>query len=201
MSTGTSESQPVVVAFDLQLVDVERGLSSLSRARFARLFAWLSMLVVAALVAWRWREGHNPTVLAIVGVVLVAILFLSRDPAKRVARRVFDALPPEVRHVELTLSNAGVSLQAGETRTDTAWSSIVKVVDARHSFLLFESRTHAQIIPKRALISEQYAILKSLVEAHVVPQSEPWWTPEVLRRAVLYALLLTGLWMFYRLRH
>ena len=75
MNAGSSETQPLVISFDLQLTDVERGLASLPRARFARMAAWFAMLVVAALVAWRWHEGRDPSLLAVVGVIMIAVLF------------------------------------------------------------------------------------------------------------------------------
>jgi hypothetical protein len=201
MNAGSSESLPLVVSFDLQLTDVERGLASLPRARFARMVAWFGMLVVPALVAWRWHEGRDPTLLAVVGVVMLGVLFAGRNPAKRIAKRIYDAVPPEDRHVELNVDDSGIRLVAGDASAETPWARISRVTDARHSLLLFESRSNAQIIPKRALTAEQYAALRSLVKQHVVPRKEPWLTPEISRRIVTYALLLVGMWMLYRYRH
>jgi hypothetical protein len=201
MNAGSSATQPLVISFELQLADVERGLASLPRARFARMAAWFGMLVVAALVAWRWHEGRDPSLLAVVGVVMIAVLFAGSNPAKRIAKRVYDALPAEARHVELNVDDSGIKLVAGDTTAETPWARVSRVSDARHSLLLFESRSNAQIIPKRALSAEQYATLRALVKQHVVPRKEPWWTPEIARRIFTYALLIVGLWMLYRYRH
>lgn len=196
-------SSPTVVnlEFELQLADVEQGLQALPRARLSRLFSWLSVVAVVAIVAWRWHEGRDPGVLVIVAIFLIGILVVGRDPAKRVAKRVFDALPTEARTLKLRIDDAGIHLGTGDTPSQLSWAQVTRVLDARRSFLVFASRTEAQIIPKRSLTLEQIGVIRALVARHVTPQREPWLSPELVRRTLVYGLILAALWFAYHYIH
>lgn len=197
MSQSADSQHSLVVTFDLQQADIEHGLAALPRARAARVMAWVSMVAVVALVAWRVREGRDPAVMVVVGLFLLGVLFLGRNPSRRIAKRIFEALPAESRHVEMAFDETGVVVGTGGETTPTPWTRFIRTLDAKKSVLLFESRSNAQIIPKRALSAEQYAELTRLVRAHVVTQREPWLTPELTRRLFIYALLLAAILFYY----
>jgi hypothetical protein len=201
MDTSREDSQTITVGFDFQLSDIEQGLASLPRARWARIAGWLSILVVAALIAWRLREGRDPGYVILLGVFLMVVLFMGRDPSKRIAKRVYEGLPPEARHVELSFNQQGIVLTTGTESTETPWTQLSHVLDSRNSILLFESRSNAQIVPKRALTPEQYSALRSLVRQHVVRRNEPWLTPQIAVRIAIYAALFGAFWFFYQRRH
>lgn len=201
MDTSLADSQTVNVAFDFQLSDIEQGLASLPRARWARIAGWSSILVVAALIAWRLREGRDPGYVILLGVFLMVVLFVGRDPSKRIAKRVYEGLPPEARHVELSFNQQGIKLTTGSESTETPWTQLSHVLDSRSSILLFESRSNAQIVPKRALTPEQYSVLHALVRRHVVRRNEPWLTPQITVRIAIYAVLFGAFWFFYQHRH
>ena len=201
MENSPADSQTITVAFDFQLSDIEQGLASLPRARWARFAGWASILIVAALIAWRLREGRDPGYVILLGVFLVVVLFVGRDPSKRIAKRVYDGLTPETRHVELSFSQRGIELASGTVSTETPWSQLSHVLDSRSSILLFESRSNAQIIPKRALTQEQYVALRALVRQHVVRRREPWLTPPIALRIAIYVVLFGAFWYFYQQRH
>jgi len=191
---------PIIVTFDLQLLDVQQGLGALPRARWAKVAAWIGILTVGALVAWRVHEGRDPGVMVAVGVFLVAALFIGRDPAKRIAKRVYANLPEVERHVELKFDQEGIQTNTGAQATLTPWSRVMQVVEARHTFVLFESRSNAQLVPKRAMTNEQCAELRELIRQRVVPRKDPWLTRQVAVRLVIYALLFVALWLFFRNR-
>jgi hypothetical protein len=201
--TNERASSPAVVnlEFELQLADVEQGLQALPRARLSRFFSWLSVAGVVAIVAWRWHEGRDPGVLVIVAIFLIGILVVGRDPAKRIAKRVFDALPIEARRLQLRIDDEGIHLGTGDTQSQLSWGQVIRVMDSKRSFLLFASRTEAQIIPKRGLTSEQIGIIRALVAQRVTPQGEPWLTPEILRRTLIYGLIIAALWLVYQYFH
>jgi len=201
MDTSLADSQTITVAFDFQLSDIEQGLASLPRARWARIAGWSSILVVAALIAWRLREGRDPGYVILLGVFLMVVLFVGRDPSKRIAKRVYEGLPPEARHVELSFNQQGIVLTTGTESTETPWTRLSHVLDSRSSILLFESRSNAQIVPKRALTPEQYSALRALVRQHVVRRNEPWLTPQIALRIAIYAVLFGAFWFFYQHRH
>jgi hypothetical protein len=196
-----SDSPKVVeVNFELQLVDVEQGLAVLPRARLSKMFGWFGVFAVLAIIAWRWHEGRDPSLLAVVGVLLIAMFVFGRDPTKRIARRVYDALPNEARQVALRCNDQGIQLQSSDSSTLLPWTDVTRVLEARTSFLIFASRTSAQIVPKRALTAEHVTTLRHLVARYVVPRREPWLTDAVFRRILIYALLFAAVWAIYKYR-
>jgi len=197
MTMTTDAPKVVEVKFELQLADVEQGLAQLPRARLSKFFGWFGVVAVVAIIGWRWHEGRDPSLLAIVGELLIATFVLGRDPTKRIAKRIFDALPADALQVSLQCDEAGVQLMSSDSTTHVAWNEVVRVLDTRASFLIFTSRTNAQIVPKRALQAHQVSALRQLVARHVVPQREPWLTPAIQRRLVVYAALFAAVWAIY----
>jgi hypothetical protein len=200
MNANTGEPSPITITFDLQLRDVEHGLAALPRARWARRAAWVSIAVVAALVAWRVREGRDPGVMLAIGAFLVVVLFIGRDPAKRVAKRVYAALPEAARHVELRFDAHGILATSGDAATETPWSRVSQVLEDQNSLLLFESSSNAQIVPRRSLTEEQSARLQELIRLHVVPHRQRWLTRQIALRLVIYLVLFAAFWFFYKHR-
>ncbi len=194
---ATDAPQAVEVEFELQLADVEQGLALLPRARLSKVFGWFGVIAVVLIIAWRWHEGRDPSLLAIVGVLLIATLVFRRDPTKRIAGRIFDALPVDARQVSLKCDEVGVQLMSSESSTLVNWNEVVRVLDTRASFLIFTSRTNAQIVPKRALAAAQIKDLRQLVARHVVPRREPWLTPAIVRQLIVYAALFAAVWAIY----
>jgi len=194
---ATDVPKIIEIKFELQLVDVEQGLAQLPRARLSKVFGWFGVVAVVAIIAWRWHEGRDPSLLAIVGVLLVATFFLRRDPTKRIAKRIFEALPADALQVSLQCDETGIQLTSSDSSTHVAWNEVVRVLDTRASFLIFTSRTNAQIVPKRALQTDQVNALRQLVARHVVPQREPWLTPAIQRRLLVYAALFAAVWVIY----
>jgi hypothetical protein len=197
MTIAADAPKVVEVKFELQLADVEQGLALLPRARLSKIFGWFGVIAVILIIGWRWHEGRDPSLLAIVGVFLIAIFVLGRDPTKRIARRIFEALPPDALQVSLQCDEAGVQLMSNDSSTSVAWNEVVRVLDTRASFLIFTSRTNAQIVPKRALQTDQVNDLRQLFGRHVVPQHEPWLTPAIVRRLIVYAALFAAVWAIY----
>lgn len=203
MTTATDAPKIVEVGFELQLADVEQGLAMLPRARLSKFFGWFGVLGIVAIIGWRWHEGRDQVLLAIVGILVISTFVLGRDPTKRIAKRVYDALPIDARQVTLSIDDEGIHLASGATNTRVNWAEVARVLDARTSFLIFASRTNAQIVPKRALTAEQVIDLRNLVARHVVPRREPWLSTAILRRVLIYALLFAAMsaLFYYRRNH
>src|ERR1700690_2753609 len=122
MAMATDAPQVVEVKFELQLSDVEQGLAQLPRARLSKVFGWFGVIAVVAIIGWRWHGGGDPSLLAIVGVLLIGTFVLGRDPTKRIARRIVDALPPDARQVSLQCDEAGVQLMSSNSSTFVTWN-------------------------------------------------------------------------------
>src|ERR1039457_3708306 len=101
MTMATDAPRVVEVKCELQLADVEQGLALLPRARLSKICGWFGVVAVMAIIGWRWHEGRAPSLLAIVGVLLIATFILGRDPTKRIAKRIFDSLPADALQVSL----------------------------------------------------------------------------------------------------
>ena len=200
MTIAPETSQFVEVNFELQLTDVEQGLATLPRARLSKMVSWFGVVAVVAIIGWRWHEGRDPKLLGIIGALLIAALVWGRDPTKRIARRIYDALPEQDRQVVLRCDDEGIHLQSGESSTLVNWSEVARVLEARNSFLIFASRTSAQIVPKRVLTTEQVSTLRRLIQRHVVPRREPWLTDAIFKRVLIYGFLFAAIWAFYKYR-
>jgi hypothetical protein len=201
MTQSHSDTQVVEIDFELQLSDVQRGLSALPRARFSKWVGWVGVIAVISIIAWRWHEGRDARTLAFVGVLLISFFVLGRDPTKRIAKRIFEALPVDARKVHMRFDESGIQVDSGEAQL-LGWSNVTRVVDTRHTLLFFASRTNAQIVPKRALTSEQLQSTRAMIARHVVTRREPWATPALIRRVLIYALVFVAIaLMLYRQHH
>ncbi len=187
------ESPAIELDFELQREDIERGLAALPRARAARAVSIAAMLAVIGLVAYRWQEGRDRQALLVVGVVLLGLIFLGRDPSKRVARRVHESLAPEARKLHMKIDAAGLSAGTGDGVSELPWSDVQRVIETPHTVLVFATASDAQILPKRAMNGEQLALLRALVASNVTPKRAPIFTRQVVRRLVLWLLMLVGL--------
>jgi len=196
MTQATGDPQVVEFDFELQLSDVHRGLTVLPRARVSRWFGWIGVLAVLAIIAWRWHEGRDQTTLLVVGALLVTFFLLGRDPTKRIAKRIFEALPTEARKVAMRLDESGIQVDSGDAQL-LEWKNVTRVIDARETFLIFASRTNAQIVPKRAMTAGQVRATRDIIARHVVTQREPWVTPALVRRVLIYTLIFAALWLMY----
>lgn len=195
----TTEPRAVEFNFELQLSDVHRGLAALPRARLTKWVGWFGVIAVLAIIAWRWHEGRDQRTLVVVGALLIMFFILGRDPTQRIARKIFQQLPEEARRVNIRLDEQGVRVDAGDAQT-LYWANVTQVIDTSHTLLVFASRTNAQILPKRAMTPEQIRVARELVREHVVPQREPWITPTLVRRVLIYTIVFVGIsmWYFYR---
>jgi hypothetical protein len=189
MAQAPTEPQVVEIDFELQLSDVQRGLAVLPRARLSRWVGWAGVVAVIGIIAWRWHEGRDHRTLIIVGALLIAFFVLGRNPTKKIAKRIFDALPAEARKVHARFDEAGVLVDSGEAQL-LAWRDVT----------IFASRTNAQIVPKRTMTAEQVRSTRDLIARHVVPQHEPWATPALVRRVLIYTLVIAAIWMMYNYR-
>jgi hypothetical protein len=194
-----AETPDVEFHFELQLSDIHRGLAALPRARFSKWVGWFGVVAVLAIIGWRWQEGRDQRTLLVVGALLIAFFVVGRDPTKRIARKIFQQLPADARQVAIRVDETGVQVVSGDTQ-HLEWAKVTRVTDTRETFLVFASRTNAQILPKRAMTTEQIRTVRELIARHVVPQREPWLTPTLTRRVLIYTVIFAAIWLWYTYR-
>jgi hypothetical protein len=187
---SSSEARPIQATVVLTEADIEEGLSSLPRARATRLLGALTPIAVAVLLLYRWQEERDRTLLAGVAILMVLALLFLRNPVRRLAHRVFASLPEAARRFELRIDEQGVVIISSTEESPLPWSEIWRVRESKKSFMLFVSRQDAQILPKRSLTSEDIARIRTLAARQVRPHKEPWLTPELRRRLLLWALVI-----------
>ena len=122
--------------------------------------------------------------------IMVAYLLVSRDPTKRLARRIYRALPEARRTLVVKIDERGLDVRSGDQSVQVEWAEVIRVVVTRTTFLVFTSPTDAQILPKRALPADQAVALQNLIAARVVPRAFPIWSRELRNRIFLWLLLL-----------
>jgi hypothetical protein len=182
---------------ELRLSDVEAGLASLPRAKVARAISLGGAALVIALVGYRWYEGKDRSMLAVIGAALLGLLFVNRNPARKIAKRVYDALPPEARHIGVLVSDEGILLRSSGAESSLAWSSIYKLVETREVIVVFVSRENAQILPKRAFSEAQLLELRTLAKQRIVTRDEPFLTPELQKRLMLWSMAFAIAWAIW----
>jgi hypothetical protein len=176
---------------DLRLSDVEEGLASLPRARLARWLGVLAPALASAIILYRWEEKRDRMLLGGVAILTIVALIFIRNPTKRLAKRVFNSLSEEARHVEIRVDSEGIRLGSSGGQTDLPWSSVWKVTESRNTLLVFVSRTDAQIVPKRAFSEQALGRFREWVRTSVTPRREPWLTPDLRRRLTVWLVLVT----------
>jgi len=181
---------PIEFELSLQERDIQQGLAALPRARIARILAWVGSACVLTLVAYRWQQDGDRTSLVLVVGIMVAYLLVSRDPTKRLARRIYRALPEARRTLVVKIDERGLDVRSGDQSVHVEWTEVIRVVVTRTTFLVFTSPTDAQILPKRALPADQAVALQNLIAARVVPRAFPIWSRELRNRIFLWLLLL-----------
>jgi hypothetical protein len=179
---------------ELKLSDVEAGLGSLPRAKFARFISIFGALLVIAMVVYRWQEGRDRTTLTLVGIALIALLVINRNPARRVAKRVYDSLPPEARRIAVTLKDESIVLRSSGAESELNFAELWKLTETREVFVLFVSRENAQILPKRALTELDQDRLRTLARQKIVKRDEPFFTPELQKRLMVWTLVFAIAW-------
>jgi hypothetical protein len=182
---------------ELRLSDVEAGLGSLPRAKFARFVSIFGALLVIAMVAYRWQEGRDRTTLTLVGLAILALLVINRNPAGRIAKRVYDALPPEARRIAVTLNDDGLVLRSSGAESDLAFADLWRITETRDVFVVFVSRENAQILPKRALTATDQDRLRTLARQKIVKRTEPFFTPQLQKRLTVWTLVFAIAWAIW----
>jgi len=205
----TNETEPPIVPatpispsadlgeVDLTLSDIEAGLASLPRAKIARAVSVGGALLVAAMVAYRWHEGRDRTTLAMVGVAVLVLLFVNRNPARKIAKRVFDALPLDARKIAIKVDESGLLLRSSGADSKIPWSDIWKLVETNEVIVVFLNRENAQILPKRALSESQLSLLRTLSKQKVVVRHEPFFTPELYKRLLVWSSIFAIAWVVW----
>ncbi len=187
---NTSQEGPIQATVELTEADIEEGLGSLPRARATRLLGALTPVAVAALLLYRWQEERDRNLLAGVAILMVLALLFLRNPVRRLAQRVYASLPEAARRFEVRIDEEGVVITSNAESSPLPWGEIWRVRESNRSFMLFLSRKDAQILPKRSLSSGDITHFRALAARHVRPRQEPWLTPEIRRRLVLWALVI-----------
>jgi hypothetical protein len=182
---------------ELRLSDVEAGLASLPRAKIARAISLGGGALVIALVGYRWYEGKDRTMLVAIAAALLALLFVNRNPARKIAKQVYESLPAEARRIGVLITEQGILLRSSGTESELAWSSIWKLVETREVIVVFVSRENAQILPKRAFSEAQLVELRKLAKARIVEHHEPFLTPELQKRLFVWLSAFAVAWTIW----
>jgi hypothetical protein len=190
----------------LTLSDIEAGLSALPRAKLARGVSYGGAVAVIALVAYRWIEGRDRTSLAIIAALLLGLLFANRNPAKRIAKRVFASLPDDARAIRVTVDEEGFHIHSSGQESRLQWVDVHRCVETREVLLVFVSRNDAQILPKRAFTEAELDSVREWSKTKIVKHDEPFTLPQLtpalrtrmLIWLVVFALVWTAFTVFSR---
>lgn len=181
----------------LVLSDIEQGLSALPRAKMARYVSWVGGLAVIGLVGYRWMEGRDRTALIVIAAVLLFILASNRNPAKRIAKRVYAALPEEAKRLRIAASDEGFRVSSSGTESLLDWANVRRLVETDSVLVVFVSRHDAQILPKRAFTPVELESIRSLAKTKIRKHDEPWLTPELRTRIMIWTSVAALIWIVF----
>jgi hypothetical protein len=125
---------------------------------------------------------------------LLVLLFMSRNPAKRIAKRVYDSLPPDAREMAIQVDEEGFRVTSSGNHSPLPWSQVRRCVDARGVFVVFVSKHDAQILPKRAFSDADIASIRQWSKSKIVKHDEPWLTPELRVRMMIWLVVFALVW-------
>lgn len=195
-----STTEPIAGEVTLTLADLEAGLSALPRAKVARIISWIGGAAVIGMVVYRWMEGRDRTSLIIIGVVLLGLLFSSRNPARRIAQRVYAGLDASSKQLRVAVDEAGFRVASSGNESLLPWTEVRRCVETRQVLVVFVSQHDAQILPKRAFSAADLASIRQWAKTKVIARNESWLTPELRTRMmiwlVVFALVWTA-WMYF----
>ncbi|HEY5961434.1 MAG TPA: YcxB family protein [Polyangiaceae bacterium] len=183
----------------LSLADVEAGLSALPRAKIAKTISWVGAAAVIGMVAYRWMEGRDRTALVMIGALLLVLLVTNRNPARRIAKRVYASLDDASRRMRITVDDEGFRVATNGNESLLPWSDVRRCVDSRTVFVVFVSQHDAQILPKRAFSDADQRRIRELSKSKILERNEPWLTPELRKRMLLWLAVFAVVWTAFTL--
>lgn len=196
-SVKTDAASPSIGEVTLALSDIEEGLAALPRAKMARYVSWFGAVAVAGLVGYRWIEGRDRTSLIVIAVVLLFILALNRNPAKRIAKRVYTSLSEDAKKLHIAVSDDGFRVGSSGSESLLEWANVRRLVETRNVLVVFVSQHDAQILPKRAFTEGELESIRSFAQSKVQLHDEPWLTPELRTRMMIWLVVVAVIWLAF----
>lgn len=193
----TDAASPSSAEVSLALSDIEEGLSALPRAKMARYVSWFGAVAVAGLVGYRWIEGRDRTSLIVIAIVLLFILALNRNPAKRIAKRVYTSLPEDAKKLRIAVSDEGFRVSSSGTESLLDWANVRRLVETPNVLVVFVSQHDAQILPKRAFTAGELQSIRSIAQSRIRLHHEPWLTPELRTRMMIWLVVVAVIWLAF----
>jgi hypothetical protein len=181
----------------LTLSDIEAGLSVLPRAKVARTIAWGGALAVVGLIGYRWMEGRDRTSLIIIAVILLGLLSINRNPANRIAKKVYASLPEDSKTLRVSVDEAGFRVNSSGNESLLPWTDVQRCVETRNVLVVFVSQHDAQIIPKRAFSPAELQAIRKWSQTKIVKHqmpSESWFTPQLRTRMMIWLAVFAVVW-------
>lgn len=194
-SPKSSGSAAAVGEVTLTLSDIEAGLSALPRAKVARIVVWGGAVAVATLVVYRYLQGGDRTSLVVIGIVMIGLLLVNRNPSRRIAARIHASLPEDARRLRVSVSEQGFSVTSSGNESLLAWSKVLRCVESRNVFVVFLSRRDAQILPKRAFTEAELSAIRGWARTNIIRHDEPWFTPALRLRLMVWLVVFALVWI------
>ena len=179
----------------LTLADIEEGLGALPRARTARYVTWIGACAVISMVAYRWFEGRDRTSLVVIAVVLLGIILSNRNPARKIARRVYASLPEDAKALRISVDETGFRVVSSGNEAALPWDQVRRCVETRNVFVVFLSKHDAQILPKRAFGDADIRAIRQWSASKVRKHEDPWLTPDLRRRMMIWLVVFAIVWL------
>ncbi len=179
----TASVEPITGEAELELSDVVDALDAQPGSRFKAMVGLaLSATAIAVVVRATPEGGSQP--LPVIALLLAAPL-IARLGKRLVAQRMYRGMRPSERQLALTVSERGLDVKLGSTRSHLSWEQVLTSREGQRTWLIYTSPTAFIVVPKRAFKAD---LLGEALKRHLqggVNAARPW-QPQLL----LWALLL-----------
>src|SRR6187551_3753883 len=182
------DASRVEARIELTPADVLHGLQSMPERRVAAGMSYLMGAVALGVVGT--MRGFDPVLLILFAFVGVLMLGMHSFSTRRLARRVFEDMPPDRREITYVFTPAAVEITTHHSHARNDYEVVKRYVITQHTLLLYVSGSVAQIIPLRAFEATDRERVLGWLKARVKP------TPKVpvtlLRGLFLWAVLVVA---------
>jgi hypothetical protein len=132
-----------------------------------RIVASLMLLFSALLLFGSVRTGNTRTLLPFFALVAMWLVILAGLPWWWSARRQFLKQPGAHGTRTVSLDDLGAHWRWNGGSSHVEWKNYVRLLESKNQFLLYTSPACFNIIPKRALVTEQMSEIRNLLKQRV----------------------------------
>jgi hypothetical protein len=139
-----------------------------SAAKWIRQFVWWALILSSAFLLFgAIRTGNTRTLLPFFGFVAILLVLLGGLPWWLSARKQFLKQPGAHGLRTVVFDASGTHWRWNGGSSDVEWRNYIRTLECENQILFYTSPACFNILPKRAITSEQLSDLRSLLSQNI----------------------------------